>query len=195
MHPFDFEIRLLGIHQYIRMKMSVVVKDFERIWQEYEKELSAYVLSRVGDIEIQKELMQELAIKIFTSLHLQKKHLRGWLYRLSKNVIVDYYRKENRPLPKLEEEIEEDEYVLQECLEPMLNKLTVQEQEILELTQLQQYSLKEVATEKKLPLNTVKSQLFRAKKSLAHNLFSCCEYERNSQGKVVNFVDCGKGCS
>jgi RNA polymerase sigma-70 factor (ECF subfamily) len=174
--------------------MAVVTKDFESIWQEYERELSSYVLSRVGDIEVQKELMQELAIKIFTSLHLQKKHLRGWLYQLTKNIIIDHYRKTNRPLPKLEVEVEHEAYVLEACLSPMLNKLTSQEEEILNLTQLQQYSLKEVATEKNLPLNTVKSQLFRAKKALAHNLFSCCEYERNSRGEVVDFLDCESGC-
>ena len=174
--------------------MAVVTKDFELIWQEYERELSSYVLSRVGDIEVQKEIMQEVAIKIFTSLHLQKKHLRGWLYSLTKNIIIDYYRKHNRPILKLEDETEQEDYILTECLQPMLKKLTPKEQEILEFTQLKQYSIKEIATQKNTPLNSIKSQLFRAKKSLARNLFSCCEYERNSKGKVVDYLDCGEGC-
>jgi len=162
--------------------------NFDNIWKTYERELSAYVLSRVGDIEVQKELMQEIALKIFTSLHLQKEHLRGWLYSLTKNVIVDYYRKVNRPLPELEEKCEVEEHLLLECLQPMIDSLATQEKEILKLSQIEQYSLAEISTMKSLPLNTVKSKLFRAKKALAKNFFSCCEYETNSRGEVVDFV-------
>jgi len=162
--------------------------NFDDIWKTYEQELSAYVLSRVYDVEIQKELMQEIALKIFSSLHLQKKHLRGWLYTLTKNTITDYYRKANKPLPQLEEEIELDEHLLLECLEPMIERLKSEEKEILQLSQIEQYPLAEIASMKNLPLNTVKSKLFRAKKSLAKNFFSCCEYERNARGEVVDFV-------
>ena len=160
--------------------------DFESIWREYELELSSYVLSRVYDEEIQKEIMQEVALKIFTSLHLQKEHLRGWLYTLTKNAITDYYRKVHKPLPQMEEEVGAEEHILIECLQPMIDSLREEEKEILILTQLQEYSLKEVASQKKLPLNTVKSKLFRAKKALASNFFTCCEYERNSRGEVVD---------
>ena len=97
--------------------------EFENIWKEFERELSSFVLSRVGDVEIQKEIMQEVALKIFTSIHTQKNHLRGWLYTLTKNAISDYFRKANRPLPELEEEIEVEEYILLECLTPMLDSL------------------------------------------------------------------------
>jgi len=162
--------------------------NFDDIWKTYEQELSAYVLSRVYDVEIQKELMQEIALKIFSSLHLQKKHLRGWLYTLTKNTITDYYRKANKPLPQLEEEIELDEHLLLECLEPMIERLKSEEKEILQLSQIEQYPLAEIAAMKNLRLNTVKSKLFRAKKSLAKNFFSCCEYERNARGEVVDFV-------
>jgi RNA polymerase sigma-70 factor (ECF subfamily) len=169
--------------------------DFEQIWKTYERELSAYVLSRVGDKEVQKDLMQEIALKIFTSLQLQKEHLRGWLYTLTKNVINDHYRKHNKPLPELEEETEVEEHLLLECLSPMINALKTEEKEILELSQIQQYSLLDIASMKDLPLNTVKSKLFRAKKSLARNFFSCCEYEKNARGEVVDFVSKdGCGC-
>ena len=44
------------------------------------------------------------------------------------------------------------------------------------------------------PLNTAKSQLFRAKKALAERFFSCCTYERNARGEVVDFFGCDGGC-
>lgn len=86
----------------------------------------------MGDKELQKELMQEVALKIFTSLHLQKEHLRGWLCTLTKNTITDHYRKANRPLPALEVEVEYEEHIILECLEPMLKTLSLEEQEILQ---------------------------------------------------------------
>lgn len=173
--------------------MSVDVKDFENIWADYERELSSYVLSRVRDEEVQKEVIQEVALKIFTSLHLQKEHLRGWLYTLTKNTISDHYRKETKPPLEFEEEIELEAHVLQGCLNPMLDALKPKDKEILQLTQLQEYSLKEVATLKGIPLNTAKSQLFRAKKALASQFFSCCVYERNERGELVDFD--GDGCA
>ena len=160
--------------------------EFDTIWAEYERELSAFVLSRVQDVEVQKEVMQEVGLKIFTSLHSQKEHLRGWLYMLTKHAISDYYRKVNKPLPELEDDIVTDEHILFDCLHPMLDTLKTEEKEILQLTQLQQYSLSEVASKKNIPLNTAKSQLFRAKKALAGKFFSCCAYERNKRGDVVN---------
>lgn len=169
--------------------------NFDDIWKIYERELSAYVLSRVGDKELQKELMQEIALKIFTSLHLQKEHLRGWLYSITKNCIIDHYRKTNKPLPELEEEIEIEEHLLLECLQPMIDTLKSEEKEILELSQIEQYSLAEISSMKHLTINTVKSKLFRAKKSLAKNFFSCCEYERNTKGEIIDFVaKDGCGC-
>ena len=68
-----------------------------------------------------------------------------------------------------------------------MNALKPQDKEILQLTQLKEYSLKEVATLKGIPLNTTKSQLFRAKKALASQFFSYCAYERNERGEVVDF--------
>ena len=161
------------------------MNSFEDIWKKYESELSAFVLSRVKDQEVQKEIMQEVAIKIFTSLYSQKKHLRGWLYTLTKNTINDYYRKNKLLLLALEEEKEPEEYFLLECLQPMMQKLSREEQDILDLIQIKQFSLKEVAKEKRLSPSAVKSRLFRAKKSLAKHLFSCCDYERNTKGEVI----------
>lgn len=168
--------------------------EFDSIWTMYEKELSAFVLSRVYDVEIQKEIMQEVALKIFTSLHQQQRHVRGWLYQLTKNAIIDYYRKANKPIPTIEEETDSHEHILLECLTPMLDALKSEEKEILELTQLQGYSLSEVASRKNIPFNTVKSKLFRAKKSLAGKFFSCCEYVRNSKGEIVGFDKCKERC-
>lgn len=172
----------------------LVVSNFEGVWKDYEQELSAFVLSRVRDKEIQKEVMQEVALKIFTSLHLQKKHLRGWLYMLTKNAINDYFRKENKPLILLEEQLDEPRgHLLSECLTPMLETLKDEEKEILSLTQLKQYSLAEVEQQKGLSHSAVKSRLFRAKKSLAQSFFSCCDYERNARNDVVDF-SADKGC-
>jgi len=162
---------------------------FEHIWSQYERELSAFVLSRVRNREIQKDVMQEVALKIFTSLHLQKEHLRGWLYVITKNVINDYYRKSHKSLPLLQEHEESKEHILSECLKPMLQTLKKEDQEILKLTQLELYSLVEVATQKNLSHAAVKSRLYRAKKALAKSFFSCCTYEKNARGDVVEF-DC-----
>ena len=108
--------------------------------------------------------------------------------------ISDYYRKVNKPLPEIEDELEAEEHILLQCLTPMLNSLKQEEQEILKLTQIEQYSLKEVASSKNISLNTAKSQLFRAKKALAEKFFSCCTYERNTRGKVVDFFGCEGRC-
>ena len=169
--------------------------NFESIWSEYERELSAFVLSRVRDKEIQKEIMQEVAIKIFTSLHSQKEHLRGWLFSIVKNTISDYFRKNSLKPSLFEEEIIENEpHIMQECLAPMINSLSQEKQEVLKLSQLNQYSLKEIATYKNIPLNSVKSKLYRAKKDLANKFFSCCTYTYNKHGEVVGFDDCDKSC-
>jgi len=162
--------------------------NFDEIWKKYESELNAFVLSKVKDKDIQKDIMQEVAIKIFSSLKFQNKHLRGWLYSLTKNTINDYYRKVNRVFPQIDIDEKDEEYILLECLFPMMERLTDEEQDTLHLTQIQQFSLKEVAKQKKLSDTAMKSRIFRAKKSLAKELFSCCDYERNSKGEIIDYI-------
>lgn len=170
------------------------MKTFESIWSEYENELSSFVLSRVYDVEIQKEIMQEVALKIYQSLHQQNKHLRGWVYQITKNTIVDYYRKMAKPLPQIEEREEPIPHMMSECLKPMLEKLTSEEKELLELHYIQEFSIAEITQSKQLPFNTVKSKLYRAKRSLGKAFFSCCTYERDRVGNVVDFTLRQKGC-
>lgn len=171
------------------------MQDFNSIWKIYEKELSTFVLSRVNDREEQKDIMQNIALKIFTSLHTQKKHLRGWLYTLTKNSIYDHYNAKNKPLPELEVYTEPEAHILRSCLSPMLHSLRKKDQEILRLIQLEQYSIKEVAQQQNLTHSAVKSKLLRAKQALAKNFFSCCNYEKNKKHEIIDFHPIENKCS
>jgi len=78
-----------------------VTADFNSVWKAYEKELMAFVRSRIFDKSMAPDIMQEVAIKIFKNrdrLHALE-NSRAWLYRVTRNTLIDFYRKNDRAIP------------------------------------------------------------------------------------------------
>jgi len=183
-----------------------VTADFNKLWQVYEKELMAFVKSRVFDKSLAPDIMQEVAIKIY----INKERLstldnsRAWLYRVTRNTIIDFYRKNDKAIPKelyslelLTDSTEDDREEFSICFTRMMaNSLNKSDNEILQLSIIDQYSLKEIATQMNLTVEGAKTKLKRAKKKFSSAFFACCSLEKDVRGNIVDYnilndVKCG----
>ena len=66
-----------------------------KIWNKFNREIFEFILSRVGNIELTKDILQEVFIKIHNNVeHLNEgQKVTNWIYQITRNAIIDYYRK------------------------------------------------------------------------------------------------------
>jgi RNA polymerase sigma-70 factor (ECF subfamily) len=76
--------------------------DALQVYDEFYLRILRYVLSRVGDVEVARDITAEVFLKMVKSrwkFRLTKAPVSAWLFRIAGNEISSYYRKEKyRPL-------------------------------------------------------------------------------------------------
>jgi len=69
--------------------------DTEQIWSGFRARLLAYIRARSRTMEDAEDILQEVFLKVHRRIGTLEEpdHLGSWLYRVTHNTIVDYYRK------------------------------------------------------------------------------------------------------
>ncbi len=65
------------------------------LYDQYAPKMYAYIYRRVSDAALAEDLTGELFLRVLRSLQngrAWRKSVRGWLYRVAHNLVVDYYR-------------------------------------------------------------------------------------------------------
>lgn len=159
---------------------------FAMIIQKYQTPLLNYVGRMVNDRDTALDLLQEIFLKIYTSLHQYKPSypFRTWIFKIAYNHVIDFWRKRRieaqsldddhsgysllNILPLQEESITK-KYELQQWrakIEKALAKLPAAWRELFIWRYLNELSYEEIAEIKNLPLGTVKNRIFQAKEKL-----------------------------
>jgi RNA polymerase sigma-70 factor (ECF subfamily) len=171
--------------------------DFDIVWQQYEKELTAFVKARLFDKSLASDIMQEVAIKIYKNKDqlCSIENIRAWLYKVTRNTLIDFYKKNKKTICEKLYEIdltiandknETDD--LNSCLIKMMSSsLGESDNKILNLSIIEQYSLKEISSKLGLTIDGTKTKLKRAKKKLSSKFFTCCNLDRDTQGNIVDY--------
>ena len=166
------------------------------IWKEYRTQLHRFVLKRVSDESQTEDIVHDVLLKAYAQKDTLKDSgkLRPWLYQITRNAIVDYYRSKSPagPLPDqlIAEETTGDnaaQLELSRCLAPLIKSLPSHYREPLELVEIKGLKQREMATELDLTLSGAKSRIQRARKLLATALLQCCEVEFDRRGGVLEY--------
>lgn len=183
----------------------------DKTWLEYRRELHRFIAGRVGDSALAEDLVHEVLLRAYTRREQLKDpaHLRGWLYRITRNLIVDHYRK-HRDLDALPDDLLEEsddiagdaEKQLANCLTPLIDKLPAIYGDALKLADLESVPQAEVAQRFDLSLSGAKSRIQRARILLKESLMNCCRIELDHKGHLLDTdagcgenAPCGGGCS
>jgi len=166
----------------------------EQAWQEYQRKLFSFIRSRVGTSEDAEDILND----VFASL-LKKTgdndipdNVAAWLYRVTKNRIVDYYRAKKRFVELPDELIAEsgDTNIIAQlsgCILPMILALPETFQQPLILSEIEGKKYKQVADELGLTLSAVKSRILRGREKLHKSMVACCTLYRDNAGKIVDY--------
>lgn len=173
--------------------MSPAIQD---IWKDLHQELQKFIFSKVKDIEVSEDILQEVFIKIQLKVHTLKdcSKLTSWIYQITRNTITDFFRKQksnsHTSIDNLELPIEESEPLfegLSNCINGKIGQLPDKYKEALLLTIFKDYSQKELAEYLGISYSGTKSRVQRAKEKLKGLVGDCENVETDSLGNIVDY--------
>ena len=174
----------------------------DQTWLEYRKKLFSFIRTKVETTEDAEDILNDVFLKLLKVSGENKSpgNLGSWLYRVTRNRIVDYYRSQKRfeQLPEnLAEEHEKPDAIksFSKCLLPMIRALPENYQQLLMLSEIEGKKYKELAKELDLTLSAVKSRILRGRKMLLGSILACCEISHDRAGNIIDYeVKSGSSC-
>jgi len=149
---------------------------FEHLFARYKEAIMRLFEQRLGESDTADDLLQETFIKVY--LHLEDysaSYTFGqWVYTIARNTLVDHMRRkvEGVPIddrfcaPAAMTPTPEESVIIGQTrahFESSLSELSEDYRRIIEMRYIDEYSYEEIAEKLGKPLNTVKTQIRRAK--------------------------------
>jgi len=140
--------------------------------KEYYPIIFRYFYYRTKTKEDAEDLTSEVFVRVVSTIKTQKGYFTAWLFRIAKNLLIDYYRKSEKSketsLQQIDSESIPDSHKYEsETLRPkeikkLLRFLTDEQKEVITLKFLENYSNEEVAKIMNKSIGAVKALQFRA---------------------------------
>ncbi|MCX6702555.1 MAG: RNA polymerase sigma factor [Candidatus Wolfebacteria bacterium] len=159
------------------------LRAFEQLLFLYEKRIYAHIYGFVNQKYDAEDLTQETFVKLYKNIGNidTEKSFKGWLYKIATNTVYDWLRrKKSAPMIlELNEEIAEleeletiednnpyDRAEKKKLVDDALREVKPAHKKILHLFYREDLGYKEIAKALNIPINTVKTNLRRAKAAL-----------------------------
>ncbi len=161
------------------------------LWLDNEMRLRHYIARRINDASVVEDIMQDVYIKAhqkFSTIN-SPSHAANWLFRVSANAVIDYYRRPQRST-ELPEEIAEPEpnwdhlADLANCVRPIIETLPSKYQEALILAELEGLPQREIAKRSGISISGAKSRVQRGRESFKQAIRKCCDIKVEKNGFI-----------
>jgi RNA polymerase sigma factor (sigma-70 family) len=150
---------------------------FEILVKKYQDRLLSFVEGRCHDRALSEEIVQDTFLKLYKTIdRVSPKHkFSSYLFQIAKNTTFDYQRKLKPTVPLIDAAYQTTGESMEENLHRKLEQgktkkaisdLKKPQRQIIRLYYFDELSYKEISHKLSLPLNTVKTNLSRAKKAL-----------------------------
>lgn len=179
--------------------------NFEELWEEFRIPLKDFIKRRVNNEQDVEDILQIVFIKIYNNINNlnQFQKIRIWIYKITRNAIIDFYRSQNSYshivcLPEnVLEEVKIEETVndeISQCIKAMIQYLPEKYKEAIILTEYKNLTQKELALRTGLTISGAKSRVQRARILLKEMLMDCCSLEIDHRGNVIDYKHKNKDC-
>lgn len=188
-----------------------MVPTTETVWEEFNMELKRFILRHVQDEPSAEDILQDVFLKIHTHIGSLRESdkLQGWIYQITRNTITDYYRTR-----KFTPDLSEVAYFPEDPFEdvvgdllPFVKKLVASlpfnYRQALLLTEYEGLTQRQLAERLGISISGAKSRVQRAKEKVKQMLLSCCHFEFDGLGRIIDYEpncdccvnqDCTTGC-
>jgi RNA polymerase sigma-70 factor (ECF subfamily) len=172
------------------------------IWDNFKGQLLGFIKKRVKNSFDAEDILQDIFIKIHLNIGTlsEKDRLETWVYRITRNAIIDFYRKDkkNSSLDQIDVEdvveslLEQPDFYFTKCLMPLIEGLPAKYQEAFVKTELEGISQKVYAEELGISYSGAKSRVQRAKVQLQSLFVECCG---TLSSTYEGFIEASSSCS
>jgi RNA polymerase sigma-70 factor (ECF subfamily) len=152
---------------------------WEQIVRQYRRKVFNTAYKFVGKHDQAEDLMQEIFLKIFRSLHTfdSRANFQTWLISVSRNLCIDHYRRVRKERETIDRDVNADELtpvspdpspvaLLREALAALPETLKT----AVLMRDIREMSYQEIADTLRLPEGTVKSRINRGRTELARHV-------------------------
>lgn len=207
------------------MVTSMQGGDTQQIWAEFGGRLRSFIARRVDSDADADDILQDVFLRIHRhagALERQER-LVSWLFQVTRNAIIDYYRAPVRrrellagaPLDLELTAGHSDRWVgdehepsgqagreLAHCLAPMVARLPPPYRAAVTTIDLEGIPRKEAAIRAGISLSGMKSRVQRGRQALEALMHDCCRIETDAGGRVMDYHmreygrggSCADGC-
>lgn len=165
------------------MSKNNPLKLIEEVYNEHYRYLRNFLIGLTKSDEIADDIIQELFAKILVTPTriLKVNYMKSWLIKSAKNTLIDYYRKKKPELLNDENIIEsllinnytpEVSVMTDYELETILNEFSATDKAIIIAKEHYGYNYQEISELLNLPVSTLKSRVFRMRKSIIKRRYS-----------------------
>ena len=172
--------------QLIRKILSDDDKAFNTLVQKYQKSVHAFAWRKIGDFHDAEEITQDTFLQAYQKLSTLRdpNQFAGWLYVIANRLCIAWIRKQRPVMQSLSDtsvkvidDLTYERYVSEqreleaterrcEIVEKLLKKLPESERTVMTLYYFGEMTIKEIGKFLGMSMNTIKSQLHRARKRL-----------------------------
>jgi RNA polymerase sigma-70 factor (ECF subfamily) len=179
--------------------MATPAGDVNLVWQTFHQRLRGFILQRVHNPTDADDILQEVFVRIYQHLSTVQDadRLQSWIFQITRNAIVDHYRKASRQPEFVPEAalatlmLEDDPVVfnqqMADCLRPLLEYLPRPYREAVQLAELDGLTQGAIAQALGLSVSGIKSRVQRGRQKLKALLKTCCQLELDGQGNVIDY--------
>lgn len=157
--------------------------DIALVYEEHRSELRGFISKRVNTIEEAEDILQNVFYSLVRIDLIENpiEHISSWLYRVARNQIIDRRRKHREePMPTMRSDSDDDDLSLDlsmliaatdgdpesnyirslvwEELIAALDELPPEQKSIFELTEMQDFTFREISESTGIPINTLLSR-------------------------------------
>jgi RNA polymerase sigma-70 factor, ECF subfamily len=177
------------------------------IYSQFSRSLLAYIRSKIRCKEDAEDILQNVFIRIASHINTlsEKEKLKSWIFTITRNAIIDYYRANNKaqsaPFDEsFLEHLEDDQTAdstqgLEHCLHSMINLLPEEYKSIIIDAELKGEKQKDLATKYNMAYPSMRSRVQRGRERLKQLLYNCCHIKTDTRGNIISAQGKKEDCS
>jgi RNA polymerase sigma-70 factor, ECF subfamily len=169
--------------------------ELDEVWNNFHGQLQTFIRRRTRRPQDADDILQNVYVKILTQLQTlrDEQKLHAWIFQITRNTLIDYYRKEKH-LEELPEEIpvlrESETNLNQEllkCLKSFIERLPEKYRQAIQLTEYEGYTQKQLSELLDISFSGAKSRVQRGRQKLKELIFACCQLELDRFGNILDY--------
>jgi RNA polymerase sigma-70 factor (ECF subfamily) len=176
--------------------------DTTAIWETFRRELRRFIRRRVRSDADADDILQHVLLNIHRSLRRSAppRHLRGWLFQVTRNAIADHLRPRSAretidsataalvAASDGEQPLDRTARALSKCLRPMLKNLPAHYRDAVTWIELDGLTQQDAAARAGISLSGMKSRVQRGREQLRAALLVCCQVELDRTSQPIDFT-------